>query len=568
MTGTFVSMLYTVANKLRARLIRTRLDHVNKQRFVINIVTTWKINCGIATYSSFLINHFKKAQIRLVPISKPHSSNPVFFLVSGLKAGREGGIVHIQFEYGIFGRLKLFGHSITGWGVIPFFLSLLLFGKAWVVTTLHEISPDAYEKFLWKKFLTKFVWGLSDAVIVHNQRSKEFLSSYHGINRKIHVVPMGTYEKPMFLDKDACKEQLGLSGKRVITILGYVNREKGHDMLIDILPSLNPDICLLIAGGPRLKHDELYYKELQTKVHQLGMEQRVTFYGFVPEHELSLVLNASDIAVLPYRSVTESGILRILISYRLPTLTSDVESFREINKKYDCTELFRKNDEADLLKKILFLLDSDKRVAQLTTNCEKVFKETRWSVVAEKHEDLYLEVLVHASDETYREKRHQERMEWLKRNIIGNALEVGCGTGFVMRYCNVDVGLDIDRLRVFFAKKRLPLKEFIIASALYLPLRDQTFDTVMLPEILEHLPYYQAMKVHNECTRIARRTLLITVPNANKTDYDKSLVENPEHKWFPTINLVKNMVGDKMKMDFTSQRDFFLIKLSLTKEDV
>ncbi len=50
---------------------------------------------------------------------------------------------------------------------------------------------------------------------------------------------------------------------------------------------------------------------------------------------------------------------------------------------------------------------------------------------------------------------------------------------------------------------------------------------------------------------------LITLPNADKINYDKSMVENPEHKWFPTKKVVLKLIKT-CKIQYTSENDFIL----------
>jgi len=51
-------------------------------------------------------------------------------------------------------------------------------------------------------------------------------------------------------------------------------------------------------------------------------------------------MNATDIAILPYRYATESMMLRLLVAYTIPTITSDLSVFKEVKQEYDCIELF------------------------------------------------------------------------------------------------------------------------------------------------------------------------------------------------------------------------------------
>lgn len=120
-----------------------------------------------------------------------------------------------------------------------------------------------------------------------------------------------------------------------------------------------------------------------------------------------------------------------------------------------------------------------------------------------------------------------------------------------------DVGLDINKYRVRLGKRRHPKKDFIISTAVCLPFKKRAFDTILIPEILEHVTIEQAEKILSEA-RLVGGKILITLPNADKEDYDKSLVENPEHKWFPTKKEVMKLAKD-CDIRYTSENDFMLV---------
>jgi len=80
----------------------------------------------------------------------------------------------------------------------------------------------------------------------------------------------------------------------------------------------------------------------------------------------------------------------------------------------------------------------------------------------------------------------------------------------------------------------------VFGDARKLPFQSNTFDIVLLPEVLEHLEYYDAIRALKEALRVARGYVILTLPNASKKGYDKNLVENPEHRWLPTHEKVTN----------------------------
>ncbi|MFH1593032.1 MAG: class I SAM-dependent methyltransferase [Candidatus Woesearchaeota archaeon] len=170
-------------------------------------------------------------------------------------------------------------------------------------------------------------------------------------------------------------------------------------------------------------------------------------------------------------------------------------------------------------------------------------------------------------EKDYKTKRNRERLAKILDLVTGNSvLEVGCATGYILNYVaskkNIQesVGVDLNDGRLWVAKKKYPNSKFYKADLLSLPFSDKSFDTVLLPEILEHIS--QPKKALDEAIRIAKREVIITLPNASKENYDKSLVEISEHKWYPTEEKVKSLLGNKKhEVHFTSNQDFMIIKI-------
>jgi len=526
---------------------------------LVDFVTTWDSRCGIAVYSKSLVTELRRdARIRIVRVPDTHAFTPYFFVL-GFKTGRSQGFVHVQFAYGIFPELKLGRYGFLAFTALLFYLGLA-FGKSQVITTFHEVmetvSSRSRLRLSYLKLLNKMVCTVSDLIIVHTLESRELMVKNYGVSGpSIKVIPMGCYENPLFLDKDACKEELNLSGKKVITIPGFLNEHKGHDLLVDILPLLGEDVHLVVAGGTRTKDGAVFYEKVKGLAERNHCIGRMTFCDDFPI--APVVMNATDVAVLPYRYATESLALRLLIAYRVPTITSDLNVFKEIKREFECIELFGSGDKADLLARLSSLLSDQKRRNLLREQCKKMWTRTKWSSIATEHLETYLEVAAAHPEAIYDEKRQKERIDWLRQNVSGYSLEIGCATGFVTSYVGVAVGLDINKHRIRLAKRKHPDKEFVISDAECLPFKMGAFDTVLIPEILEHVTIEQAERIVSQA-RVVGSKILITLPNAGKEDYDKSLVENPEHKWFPTEERVmKSVKGCDIR--YTSENDFMLV---------
>jgi len=177
-----------------------------------------------------------------------------------------------------------------------------------------------------------------------------------------------------------------------LTIFGFIGLNKGHDLIIDILPELDEDCILIIAGASTTREQIEYRHLLKNKISSAGLQDKVKFLGFVDEKKLPVVANATDIFLYPYRWIVASAALNIALSYQIPTITSDLDYFKEIKMKYDCITLFKSENKQDLLEKIREILSSNEKQEHLKEKCMYFNKKTSWKSVGDKTKKLYLEL--------------------------------------------------------------------------------------------------------------------------------------------------------------------------------
>jgi len=100
-------------------------------------------------------------------------------------------------------------------------------------------------------------------------------------------------------DAQGLRESLGLGNKKVIVSVGRLVHRKGQDVLIEAMPEIITSITdphlLLIGEGP-------YKKELEKRIKNLGLEDRVTFVGRVRYPDLPRYICVGDVFAMPSRS--------------------------------------------------------------------------------------------------------------------------------------------------------------------------------------------------------------------------------------------------------------------------
>ncbi len=109
--------------------------------------------------------------------------------------------------------------------------------------------------------------------------------------------------------------------------------------------------------------------------------------GFVPDDTVEDYFLAADLAVLPYVSATQSGIIQIAYNYDLPVVTTNVGGLPEVVRDGETGFIVPPEDSAGLAAAIARFFDEDKADAFGTAvSGEK--KKYSWDRMAEAIEEL------------------------------------------------------------------------------------------------------------------------------------------------------------------------------------
>jgi glycosyltransferase involved in cell wall biosynthesis len=124
------------------------------------------------------------------------------------------------------------------------------------------------------------------------------------------------------MDRGAARAALGLSRFTLLSV-GLLDPRKAHDLIIKALPAL-PDVDLLIAGiGPEKKN-------LEQLARELGVSDRVTLLGPVPQTELKTYYNAADALVLASSREGWANVLLEAMACGTPVVASNVWGTPEV----------------------------------------------------------------------------------------------------------------------------------------------------------------------------------------------------------------------------------------------
>lgn len=197
-----------------------------------------------------------------------------------------------------------------------------------VVFTSHNILPlNTGHKYynIYKK-----IYNVVNHVIVHNDFSKKrLITEFQLPEDKVSVIRHGILK--LDIDKDSYKQQLPLFEKKyqlqdkiIFTSLGEQSKYKGIDVLAKVwltTPKLNnnSNIKLLVIGKIKgINLDDL------KKMPNVMVDNRM-----ISNEEFYYLLKHTDVYLLPYREISQSGALLTALSVHTPVLVNNVGGLTE-----------------------------------------------------------------------------------------------------------------------------------------------------------------------------------------------------------------------------------------------
>jgi glycosyltransferase involved in cell wall biosynthesis len=218
------------------------------------------------------------------------------------------------------------------------FLARLAWAKAGgtkVVWTVHNLKPHEPASFAISAFFWPIFIRLLNGAIYLSEASRVLAHNYHPALRtkRSAVIPHGHY-RPMIAsagglpDRRTARDALELPRDGFVFLyFGQIRDYKNLPRLIDAFAALSrPEVTLLIVGST--VEGGLLAEECRQAA---GGNLNIRFdFRHVPDEMLLKYLAASNMAILPYREVLNSGSVLMALSANRPVVAPKSGSIAEI----------------------------------------------------------------------------------------------------------------------------------------------------------------------------------------------------------------------------------------------
>jgi glycosyltransferase involved in cell wall biosynthesis len=343
--------------------------------------------CGIAHYTEALVRAMPPDVKVEVIRGNFDSHTREQYAALGARLN-DADLVHVQHEYAYWGGMG------PGTGYFAFMAAV----RRPVVMTVHELDsravgtrglPGPLERAYKRRFNRRmFRHPAIRRWLTHSADVTVALVSLGVPKASVETVPMPV---PAALPAPCMREAkaaLGLEGRRVLTIFGFLARRKGYDVALEALARLPEDVALLAAGSVHGADHTAPDEELRALAERMGVGSRFRITGYLSEAEIPIVLGATDLFLAPFREMTGSASLALGQAYGCPILASDLPALRECG-----AALFPSGDAAALAAAAARLLQRPEERAQLSAAARAIAARHSFAALAERTVAIYGEVL-------------------------------------------------------------------------------------------------------------------------------------------------------------------------------
>lgn len=254
------------------------------------------------------------------------------------------------------------------------------------VATVHDILPfnqKAYDMFFHRR-----LYKLADSIILQAPGNMErFATLFPESKHKTKMIPHGhmlDYVEPR--NKKESRKKLGLPmNKTIIMFFGQIKKVKGVDIFLKSLAQLKnryPNLYAVVAGSV-WKAD---FAECEEIIEQYGLADCLkTDIRYIPNEDVKYYYSASDICILPYTDVYQSGVIQLAYGYRKPVVATSLDAFTQFVKEGETGFLAAPGDEKSLTAAIERAMAAKDNLENIgNAGYELVHRKLNWDNLTEQ----------------------------------------------------------------------------------------------------------------------------------------------------------------------------------------
>lgn len=252
-----------------------------------------------------------------------------------------------------------------------------------LVYTVHNLEPHEDLPYL-KQIAHQLLLNMSHGLHVHDDYALSQVRKMIVGRKSVFSIPHGHYigVYPSNCSRREARERLAIKDDDfVFLFLGQMRPHKGIEDLVVAFRRIarGRDKLLLAGWAPQ----ESYGRKVQEMA---GGDSRITFFPqFVANEDVQFFMNASDVSVLPYRTMTTSGAAILSLSFGRPVVAPRTGGFLSLLR--DGGGVLYNAEEGGLSNALLTARGLD--LEDAGSSAIAVARRLDWGTIARQHLAAY-----------------------------------------------------------------------------------------------------------------------------------------------------------------------------------
>jgi len=263
-----------------------------------------------------------------------------------------------------------------------------------ILVTIHDILPFN-TKFYDYKYHKK-IYQIADSIIVQGEVNKTKLLNLfpdiENLQSKTVYIPHGNFvDYVEEVKKNDARKYLNLPENKVILLFfGQIKKVKGLDVLIKAMKQVcdkRKDVLLVIAGKVWDDNFEVYDK----LINENGLTDFIRGdIKYIADQDVKYYFGSSDVVILPYKNVYQSGVVQLAYSYKKPVIATNVGAFKEVVENEISGLLVPPDNVECLSNAILSMINDKEKLDKYGVNGYKIINDKfGWPEIASKVYNIY-----------------------------------------------------------------------------------------------------------------------------------------------------------------------------------
>jgi glycosyltransferase involved in cell wall biosynthesis len=242
------------------------------------------------------------------------------------------------------------------------------------VITVHDATPHPGLKHFASSFWERMSARRAARCVVMSERFVKSLTERGIPAAKIDVIPHGIFS---FYGTQESQRTAADSAVKSILFFGRITAYKGLEVLLqafEIIEGRRKNVRLDVVGAGDLKP----YSRFLDKTRNVRVVNR-----WVGDSEVGPYFQQAALAVLPYTTASQSGVIPLAASFRVPVVATTVGALSDQIQSGETGLLVAPNSVQELVEAIELLLDRPDLAARLGDNLSRSTAETgSWDRIA------------------------------------------------------------------------------------------------------------------------------------------------------------------------------------------